>query len=36
MAGILTMFGIFVLLWPPRKSAPIQQVNYNVNTPATN
>jgi len=36
MGGILTMFGIFMLLWPTRKSVPIQQVNYNVNAPATN
>jgi hypothetical protein len=36
LGGIFIMFGIFMLLWPTRRSAPIQQVNYNVNAPATN
>jgi hypothetical protein len=36
MGGILTMFGIFMLLWPTRKAGPIQQVNYNVNATPTN
>jgi hypothetical protein len=36
MGGLLAMCGIFMLLWPARKSSSIRQVTYNANAGVAN